>query len=94
MGRTSGGFFTGFGTTSIPNQVGSPAPGNINCPQNTRAVGFSFLPNDFGIEKLQVGWTSADCTRYEQQLPHVQLASPASSGDNSPWIMVCAVTGD
>ena len=65
--RTSGEFFQGFGTTTSPGDNGASTLGDINCPQGTRAVGFSFLPNDFGMEKLTVScsfcsseiWTAA-----------------------------------
>ena len=47
--RTLGGFFTSFGSSAA-----SGIPGNVNCPNGTRAVGFSFLPDDFGMQQLQV----------------------------------------
>ena len=54
--RTIGGFFTTFGTGDVFNDYGegTTQDGNVQCPSNTRATGYSFLPNDFGMAQLQV----------------------------------------
>lgn len=61
LDRTAGSFFSTFSLPSDASDADSTtddttpaATGNMNCPAGTRAVGFSFLPNDYGIEQLKV----------------------------------------
>ena len=49
--RSQDGFFTSFGKAAGDADGYS---GNFNCPDNTRATGFSFLPNDFGFRAFRV----------------------------------------